>query len=195
MWSDADIVNAKADGPESRAKKIADNRNARGQRLVRELAIAFNQAIVEITGGNLYNAVLWYYEPDFSSEYRNMFEEGLDILCAAAEAEGSLEYVNNRKRAKAAMEALMAQRQRPPVDAEACEIINRGLRVTVEYQEEELDDEDDAVEAPKEAEEDDVEMDAANQSVQESNRRVLEVDEEERYGAQRNPAHLTNYRK
>ena len=195
MWSDADIVNAKSDGPESRAKKIADNRNARGQQLVRELAIAFNQAIVEITGGNLYNAVLWYDEPDFSNEYRNMFEEGLNILCAAAEAEGSLEYVNNRKRAKAAMEALMAQRQRPPVDAEACEIINRGLRVTVEYQEEELDGEDDAVEAPEEAEEDDVEMDAANQNVQESNRRVLEVDEEERYGAQRNPAHLTNYRK
>ena len=92
------------------------------------------------------------------------------------------------------MEAIQAQRQRPPINAEACDIINRGLRVTVELMEEEVDEED-VVETPRGIVEDDAEMDAATQDVQElPNRQVLEVDEEERSRSSRGPAHLTNYR-
>ena len=207
MWTDTQIANAKPHGEDSRAKKIADNREARGQNLVTRLAIAFNQGVVEITGGNLCTTVVWYDSPAFQEEYRGWFDEGLSIMSGAArEQDGNVEYASNHKRAKAAMEALMAQRQKPPVKAEDCEVINKCFealhnRVTgVEVREEELEDDDvqmSAAEDPEEIERDDVEMDAAEEDVQEpfADKIIVEVEEEERgHRVQRGPAHLRQYR-
>ena len=203
LWTADQIAEAKPNGKESRDKKIADNRDIRGKRLVTELAIAFNQGVVQITGGNLYTATLWYDGQDFQDQYKGWFDEGQAYMARAAAAEGKVEYRENHKKGKARMEALMASRQRAPVKAEHCKTINKCFATVhgaqVEFHEEEVDDGDvqmNAAEAP-EVESSDVQMDEAGEDVQEqdTSRLIVEVDEEERgRSVRRGPAHLQSYR-
>ena len=179
LWSDEQIANAGLHGYDSQATKLAENRDIRGRNLATQLAAKFNQAIIEVTGSDLFDVELWYFDDEFQQEYINMFREGQAVLSRAAADEGYYEYANNVRKARAKMEFLMAQRQMVPVSDDDCVIIDAIHESTahIEVHEEEVDvDEDDVI----------------NEDVQEEVRHVIEVDEDERFTG-RKAAHLRKY--
>ena len=163
LWTDEEIANAQVDGEESKGKKLNDNRHARGKILATSLATAFNQAVVNVTGENLLECDLWYFNLEFQKEYNKLFQEGQAIMTAAAVRDGYNGYANDFNKAKRKMEALMSERQVSPVATEDCAAMNDCLKIptdNVEIVEEDYDDGEDE----------------ENVSNEEFGRRVVEID-------------------
>ena len=190
LWTDEEINNAELSGEESKAKKLADNRHINGKALATSLAAAFSQATAEVTGEDLLDVELWYYDEQFQRDYNNMFKEGQRIMTNAAADDGYEGYINSYNQAKRKMEALMSERQVSPVAIEDCAALSAYLKIqdeNVEIIEEDVDDND--------ANDGDVSVEDISSDENHGDRQVIEVDYEdmEEIVEERTAAHLRKY--